>query len=198
MFETVFLVFVGAIIGWLTNVLAIKMLFRPIKPIKLPLVNIKVQGLIPKRRNEISKSIGEIVERELISIHDILNRLITEENKKEAIGLIKEKILKAVEIKIPLLIPSAFKYKIIGYLEEQIVKEGPAILESIIDNITGRAIEHINIGKMVEEKIDDFELLKMEEIILSVAAKELKHIEILGGFLGGVIGLIQGLIIRLI
>lgn len=198
MFETLFLVFVGAIIGWLTNVLAIKMLFRPIKPIKLPLVNITVQGLIPKRRNEISKRIGEIVERELISIHDILNRLITEENKKEAISLIKEKILKAVEMKIPLLIPSALKYKIIGYLEEQIIKEGPAILESIIDNITGKAIEHINIRKMVEEKIDDFELIKMEEIILSVAAKELKHIEILGGILGGIIGLVQGLIIRLI
>ncbi len=198
MLKTAFLVLVGAMIGWLTNVLAIKMLFRPINPIKLPLIPIVIQGLIPKRRSEISKSIGEIVEREFVSMHDIMSRLMTEENKSEAITIIKEKILKAVEYKIPVLIPSTFRYKMISYLEEQIQKEAPMILESTIDSVSGKAMEQINIKKMVEGKIDDFELEKLEEIILSVSAKELKHIEWLGGVLGAVIGLVQGIIIRFI
>ena len=43
-----FLIAAGAIISWFTNVLAIKMLFRPIKTFRIPLLNITIQGLIPK------------------------------------------------------------------------------------------------------------------------------------------------------
>jgi len=44
------LAIIGGIIGWITNLLAIKMLFRPFHPINIPLINLKIQGLIPKRR----------------------------------------------------------------------------------------------------------------------------------------------------
>ncbi|HQL37778.1 MAG TPA: DUF445 family protein, partial [Bacillota bacterium] len=79
MYEALFLIAVGAVIGWLTNVLAIKMLFRPIRPFKIPLLNITIQGLIPKRRHDIARSIGDVVEKELVSINEIFDRLVTEE-----------------------------------------------------------------------------------------------------------------------
>ena len=51
---------------------------------------------------------------------------------------------------------------------------------------------------MVEDRINAFEMEKIEDIILSIAKKELKHIERLGGILGGLIGLIQGIIVIMI
>ena len=48
-----------------------------------------------------------------------------------------------------------------------------------------------------EEKINQFELEKIEEIILSVAKSELKHIEVLGGVLGAAIGLFQAGVMQL-
>lgn len=196
MYEAIFLIVVGAVIGWLTNVLAIKMLFRPIKPFVIPLLNIKVQGLIPRRRHDISKSIGEVVEKELISMQEILDRLVTVENKKEVIEIIKEKLLKVIDYKIPSIIPYSIKSKIIDYFEEQINKDAMSILDSSIDGIVSKAVHKINIGEIVEEKINDLELENMEKLILSVTSRELKYIELLGGLLGGIIGLIQALIIR--
>ena len=61
---------VGGIIGWLTNILAIKLMFRPINPMKIPILNIEILGLIPKRKNEIAENIGEVVATELLSIDD--------------------------------------------------------------------------------------------------------------------------------
>ena len=62
MFNPTFIVspVVGAIIGWFTNDLAIKMIFRPLYPKyigkwKLPFT----PGLIPKEKNRIAKAIGE-------------------------------------------------------------------------------------------------------------------------------------------
>lgn len=42
------LAIIGAFIGWMTNVFAIKLLFRPLQPVNI--LGIKLQGLIPKRK----------------------------------------------------------------------------------------------------------------------------------------------------
>lgn len=196
MYEALFLIVVGAIIGWLTNVLAIKMLFRPIRPFRIPLLNITVQGLIPKRRNDIAKSIGNVVEKELVSINEIFDRLVTEENKQEVIAIIKEKLLKVIDYKIPAIIPYSIKSRIIDYFDEQINKDAMAILNSSVDGIISSTAYKVKIGEMVEEKIDELELENMERLILSLTSRELKYIELLGGVLGGIIGLIQAVIIR--
>lgn len=198
MYEAIFLIMVGAMIGWLTNILAIKMLFRPIKPIVIPLLNITVQGLIPKRRHDISKSIGEVVEKELVSINEIFDKMVTEENKLEVISIIKEKLLKVIDYKIPAIIPYSIKSKIIEYFEDQINKDAMSILDSSIDGIINTTVHKINIGEMVESKINDLELENMEEIIINLTSRELKYIELLGGLLGGIVGLVQAIVIRII
>jgi uncharacterized membrane protein YheB (UPF0754 family) len=198
MYEALFLIIIGAFIGWLTNVLAIKMLFRPIRPLRIPVLNLTIQGLIPKRRHDIAKSIGEVVEKELISIHEIFDRLVTEENKQEVICIIKDKLLKVIDYKIPAIIPYSIKSKIIDYFEEQINKDAMAILDSSVDGIISNTVYKIKIGEMVEEKIDELELENMERLILSLTSRELKYIELLGGLLGGVVGFIQSIVIRII
>jgi uncharacterized membrane protein YheB (UPF0754 family) len=59
---------VGAIIGYFTNWLAIKMLFRPLKPIylgrfKLPFT----PGILPRERRRLTDSVGETVSKELLT-----------------------------------------------------------------------------------------------------------------------------------
>ncbi len=82
---------VGAIIGYSTNVIAIKLMFRPINPIQLKPFKFELQGLIPKRKADIATSIGEIIESELISIEEIIDKLIEQSNKEEMIAMIKDK-----------------------------------------------------------------------------------------------------------
>ena len=66
---------VGAFIGWGTNWLALKMLFRPVRPVRIGPWSI--QGVIPKRQDALASNLGDMVERELVSHHDLaaaLNR----------------------------------------------------------------------------------------------------------------------------
>lgn len=198
MLSILFIALVGGIIGWITNIFAIKMLFRPINPVIIPFLKLNVQGLIPKRRMEISKSIGEAVENDLINIEDILDKVVTAEGKKQALEGIKSKINDVIIDKIPSLVPSSIKSRIVGYINEQIDKDGNKILDKTINEITDKAMDKIKIGKMVEEKINEFELEEIEKIVLKLSSKELKHIELLGGVLGVTIGLVQGVIIKFI
>ncbi len=77
---------VGAVIGYFTNYIAVKMLFRPRKPVflfghQLPLT----PGAIPKGEERLAKSAGKIVQNELFTREDISGRLLTEEVEKPLI-----------------------------------------------------------------------------------------------------------------
>ncbi|MFZ5967970.1 MAG: DUF445 domain-containing protein [Bacillota bacterium] len=189
---------VGAIIGWGTNVLAIKLIFRPLTPIRIPIFHIQIQGLIPKRKADLAKSIGEIVESELVSIEEIMDQFIRDENKSEIIFNIKRKIKKIAEQKMPAFIPGPFKAMLIEYIDEIIEKEAGNTIAELTEKMIHKAAAQISISGIIEEKINNFELDKLEQIIIAIAKKELKHIEVLGGVIGFVIGLVQGLIILLI
>lgn len=186
------LALVGAIIGWVTNILAIKLIFRPLSPINIPIINVKIQGLIPKRKAELAKSIGEIVETELISMEEIIDKFIEEQDKSEIIFNIKRKIKNVAEQKLPPILPSTFKALILNYIDDVVDQEAEKAINELTEKIIHKATTKVKIALIIEDKINEFELDKLEKIILAIAKKELKHIELLGGLIGFLIGLLQG------
>lgn len=59
---------VGAVIGYITNGIAIKMLFRPLNPIIIGGYTLPfTPGVIPKEKKRIAKSVGTVVSRELLN-----------------------------------------------------------------------------------------------------------------------------------
>lgn len=195
MHKLLILAFIGAIIGWMTNVLAIKLLFRSLKPINIPILNWKLQGLIPKRKADIAKSIGETVAVELVSIEDIFDKFVEDMDKEKVILLLKTKVNEMAATKMPAFVPSSIKEMIGQYIDKAIDEEGDKLIIDLSEMVVHRAKESIDIAELVEDKIMNFELEKLEEIILDIASKELKHIEYLGGLIGFLIGIVQGLII---
>jgi uncharacterized membrane protein YheB (UPF0754 family) len=122
---------VGAIIGYITNGIAIKMLFRPLKPIyvfgkRLPFT----PGIIPKEKSRIAKNIGQV----------IADKLINEETLKATLK--SEQIYTHIYNKIDREID---KYEscdqtIEAFLEQFISKETlenqkQAILDSIVNKL---------------------------------------------------------------
>lgn len=195
MLKVVLSVMIGGIIGWITNVLAIKMLFRPLKPVRV--LGLEIQGLLPKRRSEIATSIGQTIEQELIDFKEIFDRIIDEGKRSIIVDIVKVKISQNIYDKMPLLVPHIIKSAVVQYIEEQIDKEAPHMIEDLIEDIYEKASQEIKIGEIIEEKINSFDLLKIEEITLKIAKRELKHIEILGGILGAIIGFFQGMLMFL-
>lgn len=190
------LALVGALIGWITNILAIKLLFKPIEPINI--LGMKLQGLIPKRREEIAKNIGEIVETELLSMNDIIDNVLTEENIEEVKYILKSRTKEVINEKVPSLIIAPFKDKICLYVDNIVDQESDGMIQKLVDKMNDENESGIRLARIVEEKVNSFELDKIENIIVSVAKQELKHIEVLGGVLGFLIGIVQGVMVLVI
>ena len=186
------MVLISGAIGWITNWVAIKMLFRPHKEINFGLF--KIQGLIPKRRAEIGTGIANIIQNELISVKDVISNIDRVEFSKRLNDLIDDvldkNLKKKVKEKFPLL-QVFFSDKVakdVGNTIKDIVMENQ---EKIFEIFSNYAEENIDFEVIISDKISNFSLDKLEEIITFLAKKELKHIEVIGAILGVLIGAIQ-------
>ncbi|MDN4493196.1 DUF445 domain-containing protein [Ureibacillus aquaedulcis] len=81
------------------------------------------------------------------------------------------------------------KYDLLPKLVDRGFNEAENKLEDVLNRL--------NLDEVVREQVDSFPLQKLEELVLSIASKELKMITILGAVLGGLIGIVQGLIVYL-
>ena len=186
------MIIISGTIGWITNWVAIKMLFRPHKEINFGLF--KIQGLIPKRRAEIGTGIANIIQNELISVKDVISNIDRVEFSKRLNDLIDDvldkNLKKKVKEKFPLL-QMFFSDKVakdVGNTIKDIVMENQ---EKIFEIFSNYAEENIDFEVIISDKISNFSLDKLEEIITLLAKKELKHIEVIGAVLGVLIGAIQ-------
>ena len=189
------MVLISGAIGWITNWVAIKMLFRPHKEINFGLF--KIQGLIPKRKAEIGTGIASIIQNELISVKDVISNIDREEFSKRLNSLIDDvldkNLKKKMKEKFPLL-QMFFTDKVakdVGNTIKDIVMENQ---EKIFEIFSNYAEENIDFEVIISDKISNFSLDKLEEIITLLAKRELKHIEVIGAILGMIIGAVQYLI----
>ena len=193
------MILISGAIGWITNWVAIKMLFRPHKEINFGLF--KIQGLIPKRRAEIGSGIANIIQNELISVKDVISNIDREEFSKRLNALIDEvldkNLKKKVKEKFPFL-QMFFTDKIakdIGNTIKDIIMGNQ---EKIFEIFSNYAEENIDFEVIISDKISNFSLDKLEEIITFLEKKELKNIEVIGAIIGMLIGAVQYLITLII
>ena len=184
---------IGGLIGYITNVIAIKLIFRPINPIKIPILNIEILGMIPKRKTEIATNIAKVVEEQFISIDEITDNIITEQDKQHIIDYIKVRVKLILSEKMT-LIPSTIRNLVQNYVSEIIEDEIREGIDELSEEMIIKTKNRINIKEIIEDKINELDLYELETIILQIVKNELRHIEVLGLILGFFIGIVQGII----
>jgi len=187
--------FITALIGWFTNYIAVKMIFRPRREVRI--AGIRIQGLMPKRKHDLAVKIAETIEKELISHKDIRNILQSEDFHLSTGTLIKAKIDAFINEKISgnsliaMFVTPEISGKFSAMIMDELQKEIPGLIDSVFESVEKK----IDFKTIIRDKIDGFDLSRLETIIYAIAAKELKAIEIVGGVLGFVVGVVQLLII---
>lgn len=179
----------GAAIGWATNWLAIRMLFRPRQR------RWGMQGLLPRRQPDLARRLGEVVSQNLVTLDELFAPVRGADLRKHyevLIDRVMEKRLadfRALPLVGALLKPE----NLIGFRDtavDELVDRQPEMMGSLQE----LAEDHIDIASMVEDKVAAFDMAELEAIIHKVAATEFRAIEWWGALLGGLIGLLQALL----
>ena len=81
---------ISGFIGWVTNWVAIKMLFHPREPKKI--LGITFQGIFPKRQVQFAEKLGKVISNELISFGDIEEKVTDPNNLKRILPIVEDHI----------------------------------------------------------------------------------------------------------
>jgi len=188
--------FIGALIGWLTNYIAIKMLFHPKNEVRI--FFIPVQGVFPKRQKALARKLGQVVSEELVSAQDVTAHLKEKATSEAVLNHIAMRLEEGISSRLPGAFPilamlksSDMADKIINMLLDQM----GSLNEELIDKLSGELEEELDVQKIVEEKVSAFSSDKLEGILISIMRREFKFVEMVGAVLGFLIGVAQILLL---
>ncbi|TVM17972.1 DUF445 domain-containing protein [Oceanidesulfovibrio indonesiensis] len=191
---TIFIVspLICGLIGWLTNRLAVKMLFRPKKPGRI--LGFTLHGVFPKRQKALAVNLGAMVEQELISQEDV-SALIRDPSFQARFQIVADAYVeRLINERLPASIPMAamflndqVKGKVRDLVSEQLVRFIPKVLDIAAEELE----DQLDVGEMVRKKVEEFSIDELEAVLESILKREFRFIEYLGGVLGAFIGLLQ-------
>jgi uncharacterized membrane protein YheB (UPF0754 family) len=184
--------FVGAFIGWLTNYVAIKMLFRPREPWRF--LGLSLQGVMPKRQRDIALKIGEVVEEELLKSEDILKAINTEELRAHLAVVIETRIDRFLRERLfrgEFLYEKILSREVVQRVKRGLITELVNLFPVEVEATIGQLVEKVDIKKIVALRVEQFEFERLERLVYRVANTELNWVVYLGGVLGFIIGLLQ-------
>lgn len=186
---------ISAFIGWFTNWIAIKMLFHPKQPKKI--LGITFHGIFPKRQRQFAEKLGVLVATELLHFDEIAIRLKDPSQLKELEPVISKHLDTFLQVKLKEKLPVISMFVgegTMGKIKEGMMEEIEVLLPEIIERYTDSLRHKIDVQRMVTEKVSNFSSDKLENILNAIMKKEFFFVEVIGGVLGFIIGLLQVLL----
>jgi len=172
---------VGAVIGFITNAIAIKMLFRPLNPIRIFGIRLPfTPGILPRQRKKLALSIGAMVERELLTAEVLRNRLanidVTSFQGIVTEFLRRDDIRKEFESKGRILMRNIFSkmnvfqrfFVSAGQYDQTIEEKMPEIIDELISSVENLLRED-RIKAKILSAVDN----QIENILASIDIKTL-------------------------
>ena len=184
---------IAALIGWVTNYIAVKMLFHPRNPWKLLWI-FPIQGIFPKRQQAFAEKLGDLVASELLSTTEVTSKLQGYASSPEMVKVVRNKIEQALVQRLPEAVPMAALFltpELISKVSGAFAKDLPEMIQGLTSEMTRKLESDLDIRELVRDKVANFSSDKLEQILFSIMKSEFRFVELVGGVLGFAIGVVQ-------
>ena len=187
-----FLPIAGVSVGFITNWLALKLIFKPLKPWRFG--NFHIQGLFIKRQKEVSEEYATIIAGQILTSSKILDDIFFGSKSGAVSKLIKKHIAKAVDTaagsskELIQLITGSKKYEIIKNIAYSSFMEDLRIIISQAFNYTEEALDLEN---TLSRKMQALPPWKFASFLHPIFEEDEWKLFAVGAILGGLAGLSQ-------
>jgi uncharacterized membrane protein YheB (UPF0754 family) len=184
--------FIAAAIGWLTNWIAVKMLFRPKLPVKI--LGITFHGIFPKNQARIAERIGRMIADELLSVDDVKKHVNSPEQMRYIRRMIEAKIEEYLYQTFPKRHPLTalvFGEKRRDAIKGELMQEADMAAPEIVNNYLAAVEEDFDVADIIRKRVELLDVDRLEQLMMSILDKEFQFIEMIGAVIGFLIGLVQ-------
>ena len=137
---------IGAVIGYCTNYIAVKMLFRPLRPVhlfgrQLPFT----PGIIPKGQARLARAIGGVVGDTLLTEEDLQQMLLTEEVQNQ-LRISLDNLLREKE-------EVSLKELCLQFTDETGYETGRAVMQEKLTDVVADRVLDMGLGEIISQKV---------------------------------------------
>ena len=171
------------------------MLFHPKEPKRI--LGLTFHGIFPKRQKIFAEKLGKMISVEFLSYEDIEEKIANPKNLEKLMPMIGAHVDNFLKNKLSDEMPFLSLFigdKTIKSLKKTFMQELEILFPQLMKSYAGHLQEELDLEKIVTEKVSAFSSDKLEDILYQIMSKEFRFVEILGGIIGFIIGIVQVMI----
>nr|WP_101440987.1 DUF445 family protein [Amycolatopsis niigatensis] len=187
----------GLGIGWLTDWLALKMIFLPREP-KRFFGFYSWQGVFQKRRDEVAADYGDMIAREIITVPNLLEAVLRGPKSDRLFSLISREVQKTIDAQASVVKP--FVAIAVGTKRFQEMKQVAAAkaAERVPDTIRHAetyAINALDVRNTIVDRMRRLSPLEFEQLLRPAFRQDEWKLIAVGAVIGGIVGELQALLL---
>lgn len=185
----------GIMVGYSTNFLAIRLIFRPLNPIKIG--KLEIQGMFIRRQIEVSTEYSRIVASKIITIENIFEYIIRGPGSERLRSIVSRQIENTINDTAGLiksLVEISMGSKLFIHIRNIACFRFMQELPMNIRHVFGYAENALNLEQILREKMISLSTREFEAFLRPVFKEDEMKLIVIGAVLGGVAGILQYLI----
>jgi uncharacterized membrane protein YheB (UPF0754 family) len=186
----------GFFIGWVTDWLALKMIFLPREPRKY-FGLVTWQGVFQKRRNQVAADYGDMIAQEIITIPNIVEAVLTGPKSDRLFQIIQREVQRTIDTQTGLIKP--FVVAAVGSVKFQEMKATVAqkTMERVPQTVVHAedyATGALDVRNTVVERMRRLNRLEFENLLRPAFRQDEWKLIAVGAVIGGLVGELQVLL----
>lgn len=185
----------GILVGYFTNFLALKLIFRPLNPIKIG--KLVIQGLFIRRQVEVSTEYSNIVASKILTIENIFEYIIRGPGSENLQKIVQKQIGQTINDTAGLLksiIEISTGSELFIHIRNIACFRFMQELPMNIRTVFGYAENALNLKQILRDKMIGLTPVEFESFLRPVFQEDETTLIIIGALLGGLAGMLQYLI----
>jgi uncharacterized membrane protein YheB (UPF0754 family) len=185
----------GVLVGYFTNFLALKLIFRPLNPIKIG--KLVIQGLFIRRQVEVSTEYSNIVASKILTIENIFEYIIRGPGSEKLQKIVQKQIGQTINDTAGLIksiVEISTGSELFIHIRNIACFRFMQELPMNIRTVFGYAENALNLKQILRDKMIGLTPVEFESFLRPVFQEDETTLIIIGALLGGLAGMLQYLI----
>ena len=174
MYESIIILLFFAFTGWLIAGITTWLLFKPVKPVNLGLI--RIRGLIPASRENISKKAGEWARLALLNYRGFDEKMADPALLQKLRPEIESHVDHFLQVKIKAVFPLLSQFmgeKTISQFKSSLLAEIDELFPVLMQQFSGELKNELSVDEIVKEQLESIDDSMLRKMLFDAAGKKI-------------------------
>jgi uncharacterized membrane protein YheB (UPF0754 family) len=195
--EPIVLPLFGMVIGWLTDWLAIRLVFLP-RERRMLFGLVPFQGIFQRRRDEVAHEYGRLIAEEVLTVPNIVDAVLRGPRSDRIVEMVERTVSDAVDTRVSIARPVvsvAIGPRLLAEMKRAAAARAMDYIADTVQHAAGYLTATMDIGNTIATRMRDLSRVEYEALLRPAFRQEEPKLVAVGAIIGFLVGELQVLLL---